>query len=343
MRRLLLTLALTAAAHASALGLEDAWRSAPARPEAITTRLELLTARSNLVRVEADPLALRLDKLQATQEVERLEAEHRHALLSAMQEIAEAYTGVLQARDQAGLAREALALTESALEVARIRFANGSATALELREAEIAVDEARQNVEAAENGLGVARANLEGMIGVEVDPAELEPVSDELLATPPALEALLAGLSGHPTLLQASQGVELARAAVELLDPAYAPAAQIESARTQLATAEELVAEARRGFELQARNAYLQVGTAADKHDVAAQRAAAAEERLGLEELRLQGGLISRLQRDQAALEARRRALELQAAKHDHLLALLRLQTATMYDLGLAPAGAVGQ
>jgi len=343
MRRLLLTLTLAAAAHAGALGLEDAWQSASARPEAITTRLELLTARSNLLRVESDPLALRMDRLQAEQDVARLEAQHRHALFTALQQIAEAYTGVLQAREQAGLAREALALSEAALEVARIRLANGSATALEVREAEIAVEEARQGVEAAESGLAVATANLEGMIGVEVDPDDLEPVPDHLLRALPALEDVLADLGSHPTLLQAAQGVELARAAVDLLDPAYAPQAQIESARTQLATAEELVAEARRGFELQARNAYLQVTTAADRHDVAAQRAAAAEERLALEEMRLAGGLISKLQRDQAALEARRRAVELQAAKHEHLLALLRLQAATMHDLELAPLGAAGR
>ena len=103
------------------------------------------------------------------------------------------------------------------------------------------------------------------------------------------------------------------------------------------------MAEARRGFELQARNAYLQVATAADRHDVAAQRAAAARERLALQEQRLAGGLISRLQLDQAALETKQRELELQAARHDHLLALLRLQAATMHDLGLAPVAGEGQ
>src|SRR5690606_14974421 len=103
--------------------------------------------------------------------------------------------------------------------------------------------------------------------------------------------------------LQASQGVALARTGVDLLDPAYASQAQIESATTQLETAEELVAEARRGFELQARNAYLQVTTSADRHDVAAERLAAAEERLSVQEARLEGGLISRIQFEQVVLE----------------------------------------
>src|SRR5690606_40243220 len=118
----------------------------PARPEAITTRLELLTARSNLLRVESDPLALRMDRLQAEQDVARLEAEHRHALFTALQQIAEAYTGVLQAREQAGLAREALALSEAALEVARIRLANGSATALERSEEHTSELQSRENL-----------------------------------------------------------------------------------------------------------------------------------------------------------------------------------------------------
>ena len=342
MKRLLLTLALIAAGHAAAIGLDEAWQSAPARPDAITTRLELLTAQSTLTRTEADPLALRMDLLQARQGVELLEAQHRHAVFSALLEVAEAYTGVLQARAQQDLASSGLALAETALQVANIRFANGGATSLDVRDAEIAVDEARQGVEAATSGLGVALANLEGMIGQELEADELEPVPDELLATLPALEELVAKLDEHPTLLQARHGVNLAATAVELLDPAYAPVAQIESAKTQLATAEELVAEARRGFELQARNAYLQATSAADRHDVAAERVAAAEERLELQRVRLEGGLISAVQLEQAELETEQQRLELQRAAHEHLLALLRLQTATMYDLGLSPLTAQG-
>jgi len=136
---------------------------------------------------------------------------------------------------------------------------------------------------------------------------------------------------------RARQGVVLARTGVELLDPAYAPVAQIESARTQLATAEELVGEAQRGFELQARNAYLQVSGSADRHAVAAERAAAAEERLALQQVRLESGLISEVQLTQAAMETQQQSLELQRARHDHLLALLRLQAATMHDFGLSP------
>ncbi len=342
MRRLLVILALAAGAHAGALGLQDAWQSAPARPDAITTRLELLTANNDLVRVEADPLALRMDKLQASQAVELLEAQHRHALFAAQQEIAQAYTAVLQARDQAAFAMQGLELSETALEVANIRFSNGGATSLDVRDAEIAVEEARQGVEAATSGLAVARANLEGIIGREVDPEELEPVPEEILLDLPDLQEVIAGLDEHPTLLQARQGVALARAGVELLDPAYAPVSQIESAETQLATAEELVAEAHRGFELQARNAYIQVGTAADRHDVARERLAASEERLELQRARLEGGLISQIQLDQAALETNQLRLELQAAKHDHLMALLGLQVATMYDLGLVRLDAEG-
>ena len=204
MRRLLLAiLTLAVAANAAALGLEEAWRSAPARPDAITARLELLTATNDLVRVEADPLALRMDRLQATQAVELLEAQHRHAVFSALQEITQAYTGVLQAREQAQLARDGVELSETALEVANIRFANGGATRLDVRDAEIALEEARQGVDAATSGLAVARATLEGMMGREVDPAALEPVPDDLFVALPELDEVVSGLAGHPTLLQA--------------------------------------------------------------------------------------------------------------------------------------------
>ena len=337
-RLLPVAMALALVSQAYALNLAEAWAAAPARPDAITTRLELLTASNTLVRTEADPLALRLDLLQAQQSVELLEAQHRHALFASLQEVAEAYTGVLQAREQAKLASGGLELSEAALEVAQIRFANGGATSFDVRDAEISVEEARQGVEAATNGLGVARANLEGMIGREIDAAELEPVPDELQAMVASYDQVIAELDQHPTLLQAAQGVALARTAVDLLDPSYASLAQIESAKTQLSTAEELVGEAHRGFELQARNAYLQVETSADRREVATQRVAAAQERFDLQKVRLDGGLISQMQLDQASLELQQQRLELLVAEHENLMALLRLQTATMYDIGFAPA-----
>src|SRR5690606_30557219 len=110
MRRPILAIVLAIVANANALDLAEAWRSVPARPDAITTRLELITAESALLRVESDPLALRLDRLRATQEVELLRAQHRHALLTALQQIAEAYTSVLQAREQVALAQAGLEL-----------------------------------------------------------------------------------------------------------------------------------------------------------------------------------------------------------------------------------------
>ena len=334
MKRLLATIALLLLGAANGITLDEALESAPARPEAITTRLELLNARNELVRVESDPLALRMEKLQAQQAVELLESQLVAAQFSAQLEIAQAYSSVLEARAQRDLALKGVELSEVALEIAHIRLANGGATQLDVSEAEVALDEAGGNRDRATSGLGVALANLEGMVGSELEGSDLEPVPDSFLVEVPGLEQVLAAVAGHPDLLQARQGLQMARVGVDLLDPAYASRSQIDSAQTQLATATELVEEAERGFRLQARNAHIQAEGARETLEIERERLANARQRLEVQGARLDAGLISEVQYQQADLEALQAELALTSARHAFLTSLLQLQSNTLVELG---------
>lgn len=318
---------------AQALTLEEALARAASRPDAITAQLELLMAESDWLRVQSDPLALRLDELQAEQAVTLGRAELRLAFYRGLLEIAQAYTGVLQARQQLELAETGLELNRSSLDIARIRLANGSATELDVREAEVALDEAEQNVAAAASGLAVAESNLAGMIGQEVEASALEPVSVDLLVALPELELALEAAAQHPQLLQSQQGLELARASLDVLDPSYASAAQLEAARTRLRTTERLVAEAERGFALQVRNLYLQAETAAESYRVAQEALENARGRFEVEQDRFEAGLIARIQVQQAELSVLQAEFEAQQARHAYLSALLELQQGALVQL----------
>ena len=276
----LLCLTLFAFGFTHALTLEEALQSADARPDAVTQNLELLNARNDLIRVQGDPLALRLERTQAEQAVELNRAELEEAYYSAVLEITQAYTGVLQGREQLELARKGLSVSETALDIARIRLENGSATQLDVQEAEVALNDAEKNLTAAQNGLNVSENNLEGMIGQEVTASELEPVDDAYLTPLPPLEQALEAAQDHPQLLQSRQGLELARIGLDLLDPSYASASQIESSRTQLETTQELVQEAQRGFNLQVRNLFIQAENAQETYQVEQDSLVNARERL---------------------------------------------------------------
>lgn len=348
-RPLLALVALAVAAPwAQALTLEEALAHAVGRPDALNARLELLQAETDRLRTEGDPLALRLDKLQAEQAVTLARAELRQAFYAALADIAGAYTGLLQARERAALAERGAALSQRALEIARVRRANGSATDLDVREAEVSLEEAEKNAAAARSALQLAQASLEGMIGERVAPEQLEPVPDAFLLPLPTLEDALAAAREHPQLVQARQGLELARVGLELLDPSYAAPAQREAAQTQLETTERLVAEAERGFELQVRNLHLQAESAAEGYRVARASLENAETRLASERTRFESGLIAQVQLDQAELEAAQAKLAALQARHDYLAALLALQAGSLLQLSgpavldFAQQGALG-
>src|SRR5690606_39069673 len=122
---------------------------------------------------------------------------------------------------------------------------------------------------------------------------------------------VLADVTHHPQILQVQHGLELATAGVEMLDPSYASEAQIENARTQLATTEQLASEASRGLQLQARNLHLQAQDAQTRLGVEQDSLANAQERFNYEQQRHAGGLISDVALDQARLELKQAELAL--------------------------------
>jgi len=333
MRRLTLLTLLLLAGSGHALGLQEALAAAFERPDVVTTAADLNSARNDLGRTEQDPLALRMDHLEARQQVELLQAQLRQSVHAEQAQIAGAYTAVVEAREGLAVARQGVELSETALEVASIRFRNGSATELDVEEARLALDEARQGALTATDGLAVATRNLTGLLGREVDPEELQEVPDAFVVEPPSLNSVLASVSEHPTLVQAGHGVELAQAGLEMLHPSYAPRAQIENTEVQLANAREMVGEARRGFELQARSAHMEAKNAMESYRIELERLATQQARLEQQERRLAAGLVSELEVRQNRLQTAQARLTALQARHAVVTSLLELRAATMVDL----------
>jgi outer membrane protein TolC len=314
-----------------ALDLATALTAVGSRTGVINSELSASDARLALVRTQADPLALRLEQTQAAQRLALAEAQLRQARFAAIADIAEAYMQALEAEAQLELARFARDLAAQSLEITRIRLERGSATELELEEAQTALEEAAQTVSTAEQGAQLAKRSLESLIGQTV--TALEPIAEVYLQSVPSLEVVLAGLEHHPTLLEARQGVELATIGRDLLDPSYAAQVQIDAAELQLEQAEALAGEARRGLQLQAQSLYNQVRAAASGYRVQQDALRNARAREALEAQRLEAGLIADITFKQTQLATKQAELAAMQAKHSYLNALLALQAGALIPL----------
>lgn len=321
---------LLAGAQAAALSFEEALGMAQTRPAVLNAERELADAEEALARTRLDPLALRLERLQAEQRLALAEASLRQARFEAEQEIAEAYLQLVEAEAQLELARDALALSEQARRITEIRVENGSATRLELREAELGVQEAANGVAAAEEGRAIATENLRGLLGEVPTPLKPPPSLDLSL---PSLNALEAGLDALPTLLEVAHGLELSELALELLDPSYAPRVEIDAARSQRDQTFRLAHEARRGLTLQLRSLHAQLALALESRRTAQEALANAEARTAVERQRFEAGLIAEIALQQAELELKRARFEAMQAEHEVVRAAFALQSGSAQAL----------
>lgn len=328
------TLLLLAASPTFALGLPEALATADERTGVVTAQLGLSDARRALERTEADPTALRLDRLQARQALDAAETEAQSARLSAYADIVAAYLQALEARAGVELAEDAVALSERGLDIARIRLERGAATELDVRDAETSVASARTDLHSASQGAELAARSLASLTGLEVD--ELQPVPAAWLELPlPRADDVLDRLDETPTVQQTLRSLALARAARDLLDPAYAPLRDIEAADLRIAQADEGAGEARRAVELQLRSLLDRLQAAQEGVVVARESLANAEDRERIDRSRLASGLIAEIAFDQTRLATVQARNALQRAEHD----LVRARFALQADSGLPIEG----
>ncbi len=313
------------------LTLPQALATSNNRSAVVNGQLALNDATSVLSRTQADPLALRLQNVQAEQKVALSQVQLDQAKYQAIADISSGYTQLLEAQAARDLSAFGRDLSNQSLQIAQIRRDKGSATELEVQEAQNALEDAENSLLSMEQTVALARTNLEGLI-VMPAPA-LEPIPDNLLVPLPTLETVLANLDRLPTLLQVNQGIELATLGVDLLDPSYASQQQIDNAKLQLGQAQTQGGEARRGLELQARSLYNTTKTASETLSIRQDALNNALEREGVERQRLDAGLIADIQFKQTQLATKQAELAALQAKHAYLTALLALQAGTMTPL----------
>lgn len=285
-----LTLLLTplTLAQAQNLTLEAALAKASEQAPVVAAKAELDDANANLTRVLADPLLTRPSKVQAEQRAAFAQASFNRAVIQAQNSIVGAYAQVLEAQVQVRLAQKALEITTRGLEIAQIRQRNGSGTALDVRNAQNRLDDARSNATRAENGLALAQTSLRSLVGAfnAVAPLPNPPVL-------PEASTVRELLGKSPDVLQARQRGELASLQVELLDPSYAAQADIDAARSRADQANAGAREIERGLGLQYDSLFQNLQAASRALGIQQAALANARETLANDKKRLDAGLIS--------------------------------------------------
>lgn len=319
---------------AFAYSLADALTEAAERPAVRAAELAAEDARADLGRTEADPFALRLERVGAAQRLELRQAEARAARFTAMSELGGAYTAQLQAEAEVAAARANESLSRRLVEVARIRARRGSVTELEVQEAEADLGVATATLRAADETLLLSRTSFQALLSTPVRTGALEPIPDAALKEPlPGVNAVLDAAAATPTLLTAQQELVLARLTSGLLDPSYSSAREIGAARAALETAQAAFAEAVRAQNALVRTLYAQTAAARELYAAQTQSTAAASARLTFQRRRFSRGLISDLELREGELAAQNAQLELLRSKHAFVAALFELQVAAATPL----------
>ena len=187
------------------LTLEAAFQIAPdASAALIAARTEVAAAQRDLDRTLADPLALRVPRLQAEQRLASAREALDAGLIALRITVARAYFAALEADEALEIARLEHAIAQVSLEAQQVRFNAGAATQLDLDRAGNDLDTAVRTLAETGSDRELAYAELASQLGTAV--TSLGP-----LATRPRSSPNLAGWWPRPRPGTAGSGRPSAR------------------------------------------------------------------------------------------------------------------------------------
>ncbi|HEX7003535.1 MAG TPA: TolC family protein [Trueperaceae bacterium] len=295
-------------------------------------RNELQAAERQLERIQQDPLALRLDVIEAENAVVNAQNDLLAAIRQARTAAADSYYAALEARNDLEVSTQQKAIARTTLEATRIRFEAGAATRIELETAENELEAAQQRLEDTEGTFSLALAQLSGLLGQKISEQELQPIT----ANPdvPQLDTALERLRTNTGLEVARQAIEIAELELAAVDNAFSSRLEIEQAEAHLEGVRRDLNALVESLELTVRQRHNQALIAQGKHESALAALDATAEKLNAQELRYESGIISQLELMQAQLDHVEAKAQVAIALHDLLQAIQDLETAMTGSTG---------
>ena len=170
-------------------------------------------------------------------------------------EVAENFLAVRRLDNLVRVMKDSLALAERQLAIAENRYAVGSAARVEIMRSANQVSNVSNTLLELEGNRNVALMAFRMSLGLELsDPVEplaeeLEPIDVDINVE----EDVRFALENRLEILRAQNGVEVARKQVELASNDYTPVIALNRAKVGLQMAEDGLAQAKKGIELEIR------------------------------------------------------------------------------------------
>jgi outer membrane protein, heavy metal efflux system len=309
----------------SALTLEQALELAPsANATVISGKTDLSAAERDLQRVSSDPLALRLEKLQAEQKVASEQEGLNQALLSSRLDVSEKFFAALEADQTLANAQKQLEIANATLQAQQIRFEAGAITQIDLSKAQNDAVNAERTVRDAQNSRNLAYSQLSNVIGQSV--TVLAPYEAQAPELSSLEDTQLAATTENTQLKALQRGVDLARVQLEITDNAFSSRSQIDSAKDTLANAELNASDYSSTLGLTIESTYNTVLAAQASYQNALEAYQTSADDLAAQQTRLDAGSISPIAFQQSELSHAQTVAALDKAKHQLLLAHIRLE-----------------
>jgi outer membrane protein TolC len=312
-----------------ALTLEQALQLAPnANATVISGKTDLAAAQRDLERIANDPLALRLEKLQAEQKVATEQEGLNAALLSSRLDVTDKFFAALEADQSLANAQKQLDINRATLEAQQIRFDAGAITQIDLSKAQNDAVNAERTLRDAQNARNLAYSQLGSVIGQNV--TALTPYEAAAPELSP-LEQIQQTANTENTQLKALQrNVDLSRTQLEITDNTFSSRSQIDSAKDALANAELNLSDYASTLGLTIESSYNSVLAAQASYQNALEAFQTSADDLAAQQTRLDAGSISPIAFQQSELTHAQSSAALDTARHDLLLAHIRLEQAVM-------------
>lgn len=291
-------------------------------------------ARATFAAREADPTALVTDVLQARHGLELALVQASAARLEVMSDTVADFLNLAENTDAVAYLEDQVKLSARNLEITRARLQARTATPVDVQRAETDLAGARQQLVDARAQRPIIAARLARLLGFErgVEPNIAEPSA--LRVRNLNIAALEAGLDERAIpVVRAAQAVEFAELILKVSDNDYTPEQSKREARTNLESARRALNTERRKALTTLRDANRSVQDALEGARVARQNAETAAQTLKNDTVRLQNGLIARIQLDSSALAHRKAQTDAVKAANGYVRALAGLSIASGADV----------
>jgi hypothetical protein len=311
------------------IALEEAQELAvTASAEVVARRADLRLAERDLERALRDPLATRLERIEAEHAVAAAARALDAAVLAARIAAVQRYVAVLEAEDAVTAAFGAAGVAERQVAADRVRAEAGVLTELDLTRAEQEAASAARAVSDAETTLSIAWAELAIVLGIPVGELEPHGLAPIIAALPdlPSLEQLLAQNAPHAGIAAAERALEVAR--IRLAGGAHegTPPNVRAGLEADVEHAERHVADVRASAALALRSSYQSAVQAHARYADAVSAEATAETTYAAQVVRFEAGELAPLALRQAELDRERSAVARRAALHAAVVAWHRLE-----------------